>query len=154
MDASSRQASPTSANGRSLDATSIAPAGRPHAKQTAFYQRLFHKLFPQFDMPFRILLWNDEEFATAPGEPIACVHFRDRAAFLRLLVLPVLGFGDAYSEGRIAVDGDLIGFLERVYRARPAPASVELLRRCLAGWQVRPGRQQSQWLAPQYPSSL
>jgi cyclopropane-fatty-acyl-phospholipid synthase len=138
VDSSSRQASPASANGRSLDATSITPPGRPHAKQTAFYQRLFHKLFPQFDMPFRILLWNGEEFATASGEPIASVHFRDRAAFLRLLVLPDLGFGDAYSEGRIEVDGDLIGFLERVYRARPAPASVEFLRRCLAGWHVRP----------------
>ena len=138
VDASSRQASPAAANGRSLEPTSIAPAERLHSKQTAFYQRLFHKLFPHFDMPFRVMLWNGEEFATAPGDPIASVHFRDRAAFLRLLVMPDLGFGDAYSEGRIEVDGDLIGFLERVYRARPAPASVEFLRRCLAGWWVRP----------------
>ncbi len=133
MDASSRQAS-SAADGVSLEAAD----GRSSSKPSGFYQRLFHRLFPQFDMPFHITLWNGEEFATAPGEPASRVHFRDRAAFLQLLVQPDLGFGDGYSEGRIEVDGDIVGFLERVYRAPPAPASVELLRQCLGGWWMRP----------------
>ncbi len=51
---------------------------------------------------------------------------------------PDLGFGDGYSDGRIELEGDLIAFLEAVFRAPRAPAYVEFVRRCLMGWRLRP----------------
>jgi cyclopropane-fatty-acyl-phospholipid synthase len=52
------------------------------------------------------------------GEPGgATVRIGDRRALWRLARNPELHFGDLYSEGRIQVEGDLVAFLERVYRA-------------------------------------
>ena len=44
----------------------------------------------------------------------------DRATFWRLVSNPDLNFGDAYSDGRLEVEGDLLEFLELVYRAEDA----------------------------------
>ena len=51
---------------------------------------------------------------------MARVVFRDRATFWKVLLDPNLQFGDAYSDGRLEVEGDLVAFLEAVYRAREA----------------------------------
>jgi cyclopropane-fatty-acyl-phospholipid synthase len=112
---------------------------RPAAdRRPGFWERLFHRLFPRFGTPFHVVLWNGDQFDTAPGTPVAVVRFRDRGAFLSVMLNPDLGFGDAYTDGRIDVDGDLVGFLERAFRAGKTPAAVELLRRCLTGWRLRP----------------
>jgi cyclopropane-fatty-acyl-phospholipid synthase len=49
--------------------------------------------------------------------PVATLRFRDRRALLGLLVDPEVHFGDAYSDGRIEVEGDLVAALEAAYRA-------------------------------------
>ncbi len=115
-----------------------APVGPSPDKRPAFYERLFRRLFPGFDAPLRLILWNGYEFLTAPGEPIAQVRFHDRRAFLRLIVNPDLAFGDLYAEGRIEVEGDLIPFLEAVYRMKPAPQWAWFVRQLLVGWKLRP----------------
>ncbi|HSD29131.1 MAG TPA: cyclopropane-fatty-acyl-phospholipid synthase family protein [Vicinamibacteria bacterium] len=49
--------------------------------------------------------------------PVATLRFRDRRALLGLLVDPEIHFGDAYAEGRIEIEGDLVTALEAAYRA-------------------------------------
>ena len=70
--------------------------------------------------PVRLVLWNGEEIAECGERPIARVLLRDRPTFWRLLLDPSLQFGEAYSDGRIEVEGDLVQFLETIHRARGA----------------------------------
>jgi cyclopropane-fatty-acyl-phospholipid synthase len=74
------------------------------------------------------VLWDGSSAGGAGG---LRVHIRDRAALWSVARNPNLHFGDLYSEGRIEVEGDLVAFLERVYRALDAGQSggASLLRR-------------------------
>ena len=84
--------------------------------------------------PIRVVLWNGEEVSSAPGHPVSRVWLRDRGALWRMLANLRLGFGDAYSAGSLEVEGDLVGFLETVYRASSTPAAHGRLSRRLARW--------------------
>jgi len=68
--------------------------------------------------PVRLVLWNGEEIGEGDASPVARVLFRDRAAFWKVLLNPNLQFGDAYSDGRIEVEGDLVQFLETIHRSQ------------------------------------
>ena len=70
--------------------------------------------------PVRLVLWNGEEFAGSAAPPAARVRLRDRATFWKVLLDPNLQFGDAYSDGRLEVEGDLVALLETIYRSRAA----------------------------------
>ena len=52
-----------------------------------------------------------------PPDALATLRFADRRALLGLLVDPDVHFGEAYSDGRIEVEGDLLAALEAAYRA-------------------------------------
>jgi len=66
---------------------------------------------------FAAMLWD----GTTLGEQTGLrVIIRDRAALWRLARNPLVQFGDLYSSGRIEVEGDLVEFLERLYRAMVA----------------------------------
>jgi cyclopropane-fatty-acyl-phospholipid synthase len=49
--------------------------------------------------------------------PVATLRFRDRRALAALLLDPEVHFGDAYTEGRIEIEGDLVAALEAAFRA-------------------------------------
>ena len=51
------------------------------------------------------------------GTPVARVTFDSRATMLWVLADVPLRFGDAYSDGAVTVEGDLVSVLEAVYRA-------------------------------------
>jgi cyclopropane-fatty-acyl-phospholipid synthase len=53
----------------------------------------------------------------AVGTPVARVAFDSRATMLSVLADVPLRFGDAYSDGTVTVEGDLVSVLEAVYRA-------------------------------------
>jgi len=53
----------------------------------------------------------------AAAAPVARVTFESRSTVLWILSDVPLHFGDAYSEGRVAVEGDLVTLLEAVYRS-------------------------------------
>jgi len=55
--------------------------------------------------------------APPAGPPVATLRFRDRRALLGLLLDPEVHFGDAYAEGRIEIEGDLVAALEAAYCA-------------------------------------
>src|SRR5512141_1587247 len=73
------------------------------------------------------LLYALGRCAAGSEQPVATVRFRDRRALLRLLLDPEVHFGDAYAEGRIEIEGDLLAALETTDRAmegrRPGPLS-------------------------------
>jgi cyclopropane-fatty-acyl-phospholipid synthase len=73
-------------------------------------------LASQGDPPVRIVLWDGEEVRASDNAPVAQLVIRDRGALLGLIMDPELGFGDAYSAGRIEVEGDLLRMLEALSR--------------------------------------
>ncbi|MDH4234028.1 MAG: cyclopropane-fatty-acyl-phospholipid synthase family protein [Gallionella sp.] len=68
------------------------------------------------DPPVRILLWNGEEVSNHQGTSVARLVIRDRGALLKLVADPELYFGELYSAQRVEVQGNLLDFLEAVYR--------------------------------------
>ena len=62
-------------------------------------------------------LWDGEDAYRPSGECHGRIIFRDRGALLSVVFGPELGFGDAFSAGRIEVTGDLIDVLARCYRS-------------------------------------
>ena len=62
--------------------------------------------------------------------PVARVTFANRRTLMPILADPALRFGDAYAEGSVAIDGDLVSLLEAVYRSGAAAGkSASLLTR-------------------------
>jgi cyclopropane-fatty-acyl-phospholipid synthase len=69
---------------------------------------------------YSVVLWD----GSSAGEDTGLrVLIRDRAALWQVVRDPALHFGDLYSAGRIAVEGDLVTFLERTYAALVAGRS-------------------------------
>jgi cyclopropane-fatty-acyl-phospholipid synthase len=70
------------------------------------------------DPPVRLVLWDGEEIATSHEPSAARVFIGDRPTLRRLILDPEFHFGEAYSQGRVEVEGDLCDFLEIFYRTR------------------------------------
>lgn len=77
----------------------------------------------------RFVLWNGESVSTTHAEPLGTVQVKDRRTLLRLLYHSELEFGEAYTDGRLQVDGDLVSLIETVFRAPASPWAERLLRR-------------------------
>ena len=77
----------------------------------------------------QIGLWNGETVSTAVAPPVATVQVADRRTLLRLMYHPELEFGEAYTDGRLRVDGNLVDLLEAIYRVPVSPWADRLLRR-------------------------
>jgi len=67
-------------------------------------------------------LWDGEDVVRGDGSFRLVIL--SRAALMRLVVNPLLCFGDDYGAGLVEVEGDLIGFLEEVFRAMERPGQV------------------------------
>ncbi len=65
----------------------------------------------------------------AASAPVARVTFASRALLLSILADPWVRIGDAYSDGSVTVEGDLVELLEVVYRASAAADKPSWLRR-------------------------
>ena len=72
------------------------------------------------DPPIEFTLWNGERVKSSRGEIAGRVHIADRGTLLGIVKDPHIRFGDAYSEGKITIEGDLVSFCEAMYRAAPA----------------------------------
>ena len=71
------------------------------------------------DPPVMVVLWNGQEISNHEGNVVARVLIRDRGALLKLAADPELNFGELYAAQRIEVQGNLLEFLEAVYRVWP-----------------------------------
>ena len=66
------------------------------------------------------------------GIAAARVTFANRATLMAVLTDPAMRFGDAYADGSVTLEGDLVGMLEAVYRAgAPTGKPGSFLRRAL-----------------------
>ena len=70
--------------------------------------------------PVHLVLWNGEEIGESNVRPVARILVRDRATFWKMLFDTDVQFGDGYSDGRLEVEGDLVGMLEAISRSRMA----------------------------------
>jgi cyclopropane-fatty-acyl-phospholipid synthase len=79
--------------------------------------RAVTKLLKMFGSPpFEFVLWNGEHILPEGSKPVARITVRDPSVLLGMLRNPGVRFGDAYSEGRVEIEGDLVRFMEEVYR--------------------------------------
>ena len=100
--------------------------------------RLVAWLLRQLGNPdIEVVLWNGTSVCPSRN-PVASIRIADRATLWRLMYQPELAFGEAYTDGRIEVRGDLVALIENIYR-RPEPA--------LAQWLWRPRRPHHNTLA-------
>jgi cyclopropane-fatty-acyl-phospholipid synthase len=98
-----------------------APAARTDASKlglvTSATGRSVVKLLKMFGTPpFEFQLWNGEQIVPEGRQPIARIIVREPSVLWGMLRNPGIHFGDAYSDGRIEIEGDLVGFMEEVYR--------------------------------------
>jgi cyclopropane-fatty-acyl-phospholipid synthase len=85
--------------------------------------------------PVRLQVDGGADVRPLVDDPVATLKIRDRATLLRLLRDPEIGFGDAYMEGGIEVEGDLVRFLEAVYSAmEQAAPDGKWLSRMASRW--------------------
>lgn len=103
------------------NATTINPSPPPFTEGSAgrLSKSIVHKLLQIFGSPpVNIRLWDGTEFRPRRTETELRLHILDRATLVKLLIHPDLYFGEAYMQGKIEIEGDLIQFMETVYQGR------------------------------------
>ena len=86
--------------------------------------------------------------------PVARVEIRDRRTLYGLLVNPDVAFGDAVSSDRIRLHGDLVTFLQTVYRSTDDAIPRDSWKRRFKAWLNRPGRNTRARSQSQHPPPL
>jgi cyclopropane-fatty-acyl-phospholipid synthase len=85
--------------------------------------------------PVRLLVKGGANVSPPGTAPVATMVIQDRNTLAGLLHDPEVSFGDAYMDGRIEVEGDLVRFLEVVYQAMErSPASRTWHSRAASKW--------------------
>lgn len=114
--------------------------GPKRERATSFRSRFFAaerflltKIMQAFgNPPVHIVLWNGLEIPNRNGNTVARILIRDRDALFKLFVNHELYFGELYSAKRIEVQGNLLDFLEAVFRVWPLPTQDKTIDRLLA----------------------
>jgi cyclopropane-fatty-acyl-phospholipid synthase len=83
--------------------------------------------------PLEFILWTGERIAPAGSAPVARVRVSSRATLLGILADPQVRFPDAYCEGRLEIEGDLVQLLETVYHSGRRTPQPSTLRRLVEG---------------------
>jgi cyclopropane-fatty-acyl-phospholipid synthase len=82
--------------------------------------------------PVQIVLWNRQVISNHDGNTVARILIRDHGALLKLVRDPELYFGELYSAQRIEVQGNLLEFLEAVYRVWPFTSQSKFRNKLLS----------------------
>jgi cyclopropane-fatty-acyl-phospholipid synthase len=92
--------------------------GTPSAR-LSFEGRLLRRLLSSLgDAPVRLTLWNGESVFTGGADCVAGIRFADRATLLKVFANPDLHLGEAYVDGSVEIEGDLVKLIEAVYLSR------------------------------------
>jgi cyclopropane-fatty-acyl-phospholipid synthase len=62
--------------------------------------------------PVRVALWDGSAVCTSPAPPVGTVRIGDRDTLYRVLYHPELALGEAYVDGGLEIEGDLVQVLE------------------------------------------
>ena len=108
-------------------------AARPAATRSLEGRMLARLLEYLGNPPLEFILWSGERIAPPGVSPIARVRVSSRATLLGILADPQVRFPDAYSEGRLEIEGDLLQLLETVYHSGRNGPQPSTLRRLMAG---------------------
>jgi cyclopropane-fatty-acyl-phospholipid synthase len=79
--------------------------------------------------PLEFVLWTGERIAPAGATIVAHVRVASRATLFGILADVQVRFPDAYSDGRLEIEGDLVQLLETVYHAGRSTPQPSALRR-------------------------
>ena len=111
-------------------------AGSPAGARSVEGRLLARLLAYLGNPPLEFILWTGERIVPAGTVAVARVRVSSRSPLLGILADPQVRFPDAYSEGRLEIEGDLVRLLETIYhsgRNAPQPSTlqrmVERLRR-------------------------
>ncbi|MBI2833131.1 MAG: class I SAM-dependent methyltransferase [Acidobacteria bacterium] len=86
------------------------------------------------EAPVRLVLWNGTEIPLSTGPVVATVVIHNAGALWDIAVDPDRRFGDAYSSGRVDVEGDLLALLDSASAGGSSgPSRARLVFRWLAG---------------------
>jgi cyclopropane-fatty-acyl-phospholipid synthase len=134
MDAASRT--------EGLADSDAAAAGNASKPGTSIEARLLRRLMLSLgEPPVELSLSSTGERVVPQGvAPLGHIRIADRRTLFSLLRDPIVRFGDAYSAGRIEIEGDLVQLLEFVYRSAAPRGGEASVPRRLAGWLHRPRR--------------
>jgi len=115
------------------------PERPQHGRVSGLERRLLGYMFDAIgNPPVEVVLWNGERCSFSRAPAVACMHVHDRSALLRLILDPELYFGDAYTSGNIEVEGDLVRFIESIYRSMARVRLRKPVRKFLLRWFHRP----------------
>jgi len=67
--------------------------------------------------PIRIVLPSGAEISPPDAAPAGTLVIHDHQTLLRIILSPEIEFGDAYTEGRVEIEGDLVEVLAAVFRS-------------------------------------
>lgn len=98
-------------------------------------QQVFKAIGPA---PIRLMFRDGEEMSPPGVVPLATIEIRDLRTLAGMVVDPEVAFGEAYSEGRVEVHGDLVKALEAVYESWPTGrANRSWYQRLTSNWMAR-----------------
>lgn len=66
--------------------------------------------------PVRISLWDGAEATPYCENPVAVMRYCDRGALIKTILNPELHWGDLYCSGRVIFKGDMVRFMETIYK--------------------------------------
>ncbi|HEB82984.1 MAG TPA: class I SAM-dependent methyltransferase [Gammaproteobacteria bacterium] len=81
--------------------------------------------------PVRISLWDGREVTPPCDDPVAVLVYNDRGALLKTIIDPELHWGDLYCSGRVEFEGDMVEFMEVIYRGISGKGEPGLLRKLI-----------------------
>ena len=90
------------------------------------------------DPPIAIVLGNGTTVSSPSEKPVGTVIIRDQKICFKLFLNPELYFGDAYRDGVLEVEGDLVACLEAIARCRAMASDNVLLSEHLMKFLRRP----------------
>lgn len=131
----------TQVSGNGVAVSRGATLGGARSAVTSLDRWLLAQLMKATGEPaIRVKLWNDQVCyqPRAGVDAVGTLRIGDRGVLTNLLLAPELTFGDGFSMKRLEVDGNLVEFLETVYRSTRRAALGHGMRGLVARWLTRP----------------
>ena len=84
--------------------------------------------------PVRIALKDGPAVGPKDSSPVAGLVIRDRATLVRIVLNPEVAFSEAYADGAVEVQGDLLRLMDGVYRSMAAGGKRTAYQRLSSLW--------------------